>query len=97
MSSQCLQAFKVKYPSNPCATCKDFEKHTCPKYWVEKVEGHDFPRVTVFAGTFVVGPHLRGVCEAPDWYKGSCPRQIVAGNDAQSHQDKYAGTGVNVL
>lgn len=64
--------------------CEDFENFNCPMYWRETAEGTRcvalFPRAQSCASA-------AGVCEAPSWYKGGCPHNMLVGADSRFRQD----------
>ena len=66
---------------------KDFSL-ACPEFWVEASEGLGI--LLCCLGTPQLVP---GVCEAPDWYIGSCPRMIETGDDVFSRQDNRSFVG----
>ena len=65
--------------------CEDFENFNCPTYWRETAEGTSC--VALFRYKLCKLRYAAGVCEAPSWYKGGCPRIMLVGADSRFRQD----------
>ena len=55
----CIAVSQVDNPGKVLAMHQDFEKHTCPQYWIEAAEGRDFCTMSACRWDFICEVYVK--------------------------------------